>query len=140
MVSALVFSLLVLMALVWLCVLLHWLWSSDQCHLLHPARRPPYAQVPPRAPTLYGSHPQAALRRVCTCPSPLAHRRPAPRHPGIVMTRGRRRQVDTAHPVLSQPGLCVSGLGLLGRPPRQWPSEWRSLAPTAVCRLSPLFS
>src|SRR5205823_4053976 len=42
--------------------------------------------------------------------------------------------------LLPEPGLCLSWLGGLGQSPRQWPSQWRSLAAAAVCRLSPLFS
>jgi hypothetical protein len=42
-------------------------------------------------------------------------------------------------PFLPQSGLYLSGLGGLGQSPRQWPSQWRSLATAPVCGLSWLF-
>src|ERR1043166_8404922 len=96
-------------------------------------------QAPPRAATLCGCHPQAALRRLCTgqC-TPLTRSfspTPAPRHDARTPPSDRHLAS-----FLPQPGLCVSGLGGLGESPRQWPSQWWSLAAAAVCRLSPLFS
>ena len=97
------------------------------------------AQAPPRAETLCGPHHQAALRRLCRCerfpPPRSCSPTPAPRHDARTPPSDRHRA-----PFLPQSRLCVSGLGRLGQSPRQWPSQWRSLAAAAVCRLSWLFS
>jgi hypothetical protein len=53
MVSDLVFYQLMLVALLWLCVMLLWVWPSDSA-----------AACPPGAHTLCGLHYQAALRRL----------------------------------------------------------------------------
>ena len=140
MVSHLFFYQLVLVALVWLCVMLHWAWPSD------PATCPPTPEPTPPLPKRHREPPPFAgltTKPHCDacaatqCPSPTDPLSPATPHRA---TRGRRRQVDTSTPFLPEPGLCLSGLGRLGQSPRQWPSQWWSLAAAAVCRLSRLFS
>src|SRR5262252_7974338 len=100
---------------------------------------PPTAKAPPRAHTVCGIHPEAALRRLCARPRPPPARSlstaPAPRaHAGAPPPGGH---LDA---LLPAPGLCLSGLGRLGPSPRPWPSPWGPLAATAVRPLSPLCS
>jgi hypothetical protein len=91
MVPDLFFSQLVLIALVWLCLLLHWMWPSD------PAPCPPTpAPTPPvpkrqRERTPFAgltTKPHCDACEHATAPRPQAPSAPPPR---IVMTRGRRR-------------------------------------------------
>ncbi len=97
MVSPLFFSQLVLVALVWLCVMLHWAWPSD------PAAGCPTTPEPPcprpqhhREPT-----PFAGLTRTPPCAACEQAHAHGPQPPGcppprLVPTRGRPRQVDTS--------------------------------------------
>ena len=98
MVSSLVISQLVLIALVWVFLMLYWLWPSEPA-----AARPmpPTLMTPPRKrsrdPKPFPGLTHKPLCTACehaaqisTVPSPLA---PPPR---ITPTRGRRRQVDTS--------------------------------------------
>jgi IS1 family transposase len=97
MVSHLFFYQLVLVALVWLCVMLHWAWPSDPAAVCPTTPEPP-GPLPKhhREPT-----PFAGLTRkppCATCEQAHAH---GPQPPGcppprIVPTRGRPRQVDTS--------------------------------------------
>src|SRR5262245_61668421 len=92
MIPTLFFYQLVLVALVWLCVMLHWAWPSD------PATCPPPSEpTPPEPPHHREPTPFAGLTiepHCDTCahgaaPRPQAPATPPPR---IVPTRGRRRQ------------------------------------------------
>src|SRR5712691_9500736 len=96
MVSHLFFYQLVLVALVWLCVMLHWAWPSD------PAACPTTPEPPPPLPKRTREpQPFAGLTHKPHCdtcahaPAPRPHAPAAP-PPRIVPTRGRRRQVDTS--------------------------------------------
>src|SRR5262249_5138284 len=97
MVSPLFFYQLTLIALVWLCLMLHCTWPSAP-----PARPPLPAPLPPRPKRTRAPPPMAGLTTKPHCdacehtsaPHPHAPSAPPPR---IVMTRGRRRQVDTSH-------------------------------------------
>src|SRR5215470_8390288 len=111
MVWPLFFYQLGLVALVWLCVMLHWAWASD------PATACP-TTLEPTPPATRPFSPTTAHRHDARTPPPGGD----------------------LHTFLPQPKLCLSGLGRLGQSPRQWPSEWRSLAATAVHRLSRLLS
>src|SRR5713101_7297231 len=97
MVSPLFFYQLVLVALVWLCVMLHWAWPSDPAAVCPTTPEPP-GPLPKhnREPT-----PFAGL----TCKPPCAACEQAHEHvsqppgcppPRIVPTRGRPRQVVTS--------------------------------------------
>jgi hypothetical protein len=109
MVPALFFSQLVLIALVWLCLMLHWTWPSD------PATCP---MTP--APTLPG--PKCKRERkpfagfttqppcdACEHASDLRPETPYPPPPRIVPTRGRRRQVDTSTHCCPNPDCAYRG-------------------------------
>jgi IS1 family transposase len=109
MVSALVFYQLGLIALVWLYVMLQWTWPSDTAVcppsleptplLLKRHREPkPFAGLttkPPCDACTHGSEPR-----------PHAISAPPPR---IVMTRGRRRQVDPSSPFCPNPACTYRG-------------------------------
>src|SRR5213595_3658536 len=96
MVSHLFFSQLVLVALVWLCVMLHVLWPSDPATC--PTTLPPPLPKRHREPKPFAgltTKPHCdACEHATAAPRPHA---PSTTPPRIVMTRGRRRAVDTAH-------------------------------------------
>src|SRR5215470_16866801 len=97
MVSHLFFYQLGLIALVWLCVILHWVWPS--AYAVCPATPEP---LPPLAKRKREPTPFTGLTHKphCdACEQDRAPRSPAPAAPPprIVMTRGRRRQIDTSH-------------------------------------------
>jgi hypothetical protein len=114
MVSDLIFSQLMLIALLWLCVMLHGVWPSDPTMAsptLLPATLPPPKRS--REPK-----PFAGLTRKPHCDAceqaVEPHREPpcAP-PPRMVMTRGRPRQVDTSHHFCPDPDCPYGGwLGL----------------------------
>jgi IS1 family transposase len=97
MVSDLFFYQLGLIALVWLCLMLHWLWPSaaaDTCPLT-PAPPPPKRKRAPK-PFAGLSHKPPCDACAPTTDSRLPGSSAPP--PRIVPTRGRRRQVDTSMP------------------------------------------
>ena len=109
MVPTLFFYQLVLVALVWLCVMLHWAWPSD------PATCPPPSEPTPPEPKRHREpKPFAGLTTkphcdTCehgTAPRPQAPSTPPPR---LVPTRGRRRQVDTSTPFCPNPDCAYRG-------------------------------
>src|SRR3989442_2038424 len=109
MVSHLFFYQLVLVALVWLCVMLHWAWPSD------PAACPTTLDpTPPRPKRNRAPKPFEGLIKkphcdACehgTAPRPQAPSTPPPR---IVLTRGRRRQVDTSTHFCPNPDCAYRG-------------------------------
>src|SRR5262249_12297141 len=110
MVSHLFFSQLTLIALVWLCVMLHWAWPSDSAA----ACPSPLGATPPRPKRRREPQPFVGLPRKPPCdacaqataPRPLAPSAPPPR---IVPTRGRRRQVDTATHFCPNPDCAYRG-------------------------------
>src|SRR6266568_440934 len=97
MVSHLFFYQLVLVALVWLCVMLQWAWPSDPAAVCPTTPEPPG----PRPKRHHEPTPFAGLTTKPPCdacehrgdPRPPA---PCAAPPRMVMTRGRRRQVDTS--------------------------------------------
>src|SRR5215468_1452214 len=109
MVPTLFFSQLVLVALVWLCVMLHWAWPSD------PATCPLPSEPTPPKPKRHREHKPFAgftTKPPCdtcehgTAPCPHAPSTPPPR---IVPTRGRRRQVDTSTHCCPNPDCAYRG-------------------------------
>ena len=110
MVSELFFYQLALIALVWLCGMLHWVWPSDRPTVPLPLPQPP----PPRRPRRREPQPFAGLTTRPHCdacvhasaPRPHAPAAPPPR---LVMTRGRRRQIDTAHHFCPNPDCRYHG-------------------------------
>src|SRR5713101_9161682 len=114
MVSNLLFSQLVLIALVWLFLMLSWVWPSEPAA----ARSiPPTPVTPPRKrstapkPFLGLTH----QPHCDACAQGIASRRepPCAPPPPLVSPRGRRRHGDTSHHCCPEPA-CASG-GWLGR-------------------------
>jgi len=107
MVSDLFFYQLVLIALVWLCVMLPWGWPGDRA-TAHPT--PPRKRC--REPTPFEGltkKPHCAACAHARAPHPQAPASPPPR---IVMTRGRRRRVDTSNQFCPNPDCAYrSGVG-----------------------------
>src|SRR5262249_25148443 len=98
MVSHLFYYQLVLVALVWLCFMLQWAWPSDPAAVAPPAPDPP----PPRPkrrrePTPFAGFTHQPPCDACEHTTDPRAQAPAAPPPRIVPTRGRRRQVDTAH-------------------------------------------
>src|SRR4029453_13313139 len=96
MVSPLFFYQLTLIALVWLCLMLHWMWPSDAaaCPTL-PELLPPLPQRK-RAPTPFAG---LTTKPHCDACAHATDSRPPPPPvppPRIIPPRGRRHQVDTA--------------------------------------------
>jgi hypothetical protein len=109
MVSPLFFYQLALIALVWLCLMLHWMWPSD------PAACPTMPEpLPPRrkrkrAPTPFAGlttkpHCDACAHSTDSRPQP-----PACPPPRLVPPRGRRRQVDTSSHFCPNPACAYRG-------------------------------
>src|SRR5215472_18496554 len=97
MVSHLFFYQLVLIALAWLCVMLHWAWPSDPAAACPTTREP----TPPRPKRNRAPTPFAGLTTKPHCDACESSNAPHPQTPSvppprIVPTRGRRRQVDTS--------------------------------------------
>jgi hypothetical protein len=109
MVSDLFFYQLGLIALVWLCFMLQWAWPSDT------AVCPPPLEPPPPLPKRHREpKPFAGLTTKPHCDAcahvraPRLHATSAP-PPRIVMTRGRRRQVDTSTHFCPNPDCAYRG-------------------------------
>jgi IS1 family transposase len=109
MVSPLFFSQLALIALVWLCLMLHWMWPSD------PAACPTMPEPPPpwpkrhREPKSFAgltTKPHCDACAHATDSRPQAPGAPPPR---IVPTRGRRRQVDISMHFCPNPDCAYRG-------------------------------
>jgi len=101
---------LVLVALVWLCVMLHWAWPSG-CAT---ASVIPSQPTPPRPKRRREPQPFAGVTHKPHCDAcaqasaPRSHAPFAP-PPRIVMTRGRRRQVDTSTHFCPNPDCTYRG-------------------------------
>src|SRR5919198_1508506 len=109
MVSHLFFYQLTPIALVWLCLMLHWMWPSDSAAC--PTIPEPLSPRPKRkrAPTPFAgltTKPHCDACEHGSTPRPQPPTAPPPR---IVMTRGRRRQVDTSHHFCSNPDCAYRG-------------------------------
>src|SRR6266540_1525009 len=110
MVSALFFYQLVLVALVWLCVMLHWAWPSDPatvCPTTPETSGPrPKRQREPTPCAGLTTKPHCDAREHGSAPRPQTPSAPPPR---MVPTRGRRRQVDTSHHFCPNPDCTYRG-------------------------------
>src|SRR3989441_116117 len=137
MVSPLFFYQLVLIALVWLCVMLHWAWPSGPAAACPPPELPPLLPKRKREPTPFAgltTKPPCDTCEHATAPRPQAPAAP----PRIVMTRGRRRQVDTSTHFCPNPDCAYHGwVGWGNLRANGHPSggSWRQLL-CVVCRRS----
>src|SRR3989441_3157787 len=110
MVSPLFFYQLVLIALVWLCVMLHWAWPSGPAAACPPPELPPLLPKRKREPKPFAgltTKPPCDTCEHATAPRPQAPAAP----PRIVPTRGRRRQVDTSTHFCPNPDCRYHGWG-----------------------------
>src|SRR5215472_8828562 len=139
MVSHLFFYQLTLIALVWLCVMLHWAWPSDSAA----ACPSPLAPTPPRLKRKRAPTPFAGLTTKPPCDA-CAHstdsrpQPPACPPPRLVPTRGRRRQVDTSTHFCPNPDCAYRawvGWGNLRANGHPNGGPWRQLL-CVVCRRS----
>ena len=110
MVSHLFFYQLVLVVLVWLCLMLQWAWPSDPAAVCPTAPEPP----PPMPKRRREPKPFAGLTTKPDCDACASASDPRPQTPSappprIVMTRGRRRQVDTATHFCPNPDCAYRG-------------------------------
>src|SRR5215468_6080949 len=110
MVSHLFFYQLMLIALVWLCVMLQWVWPSDSVAACPIPLVPP----PPRPKRKREPRPLAGLTRkphcdACEPRGDLRSQTPSSPPPRIVMTRGRRRHVDTSTHFCPNPDCAYRG-------------------------------
>src|SRR5262249_1024215 len=99
---------LMLMALLWLCVVLHWVWPSAST-AAGPTPPPP---PPPRRQRRREPKPFVGLttKPPCdACADTSDPHAPAALPPRLVMTRGRRRQIDTAHQFCPNPECAYRG-------------------------------
>src|SRR5262244_1076108 len=137
MVSHLFFYQLGLIALVWLCVILHWVWPSDSA-TAYPTT---LESTPPRPKRRREPKPFAGLTNKPHCDAcahvsaPRPHPPSAP-PPRIVMTRGRRRQVDTSMHFCPNPDCAYRGWvgwGKLRANGHPHGCPWRQLL-CVVCR------
>src|SRR5262247_2150705 len=136
MVSHLFFYQLVLVALIWLCVMLHWAWPSDSTTC--PTTSEPTPLPPKRHP---GPKPFEGLTTKPHCDACASSSAPHPQTPSvppphIVPTRGRRRQVDTARHFCPNPDCAYRGWvgwGNLRANGHSSGGPWRQLL-CVVCR------
>src|SRR5919201_1413135 len=110
MVSTLFFYQLVLIALVWLCVMLQWVWPSAPAAACSTTPEPP----PPQPKRQREPKPFEGLTikphcDACAQASALRPEAPCPPPPRMVSTRGRRRQVDTATHFCPNPDCAYRG-------------------------------
>jgi hypothetical protein len=110
MVSHLFYYQLVLIALVWLCVMLHWAWPSDPV-TVYPITPEPPGPRPKRyrEPTPFAGLTTKPHCDACAHASDLRPEAPSPPPPRIVPTRGRRRQVDTTTHFCPNPDCAYRG-------------------------------
>ena len=110
MVPTLFFYQLVLVALVWLCVMLQWAWPSGCATApLTPSQPTPLRPKRRREPKPFAGVTHKPPCDACAQASaPRSHAPLAP-PPRIVMTRGRRRAIDTSHPFCPNPDCAYRG-------------------------------
>jgi hypothetical protein len=139
MVSPLFFYQLVLIALVWLCVMLQWVWPSAPAAACSTTPKPPPPQPKrQREPKPFEGLTTKPHCDACAQASDLRPEAPCPPPPRIVPTRGRRRQVDTSTHFCPNPNCAYRawvGWGNLRANGHPNGGPWRQLL-CVVCRRS----
>src|SRR5215831_5542794 len=136
MVSHLFYYQLALIALVWLCLMLHWAWPSDPATGLPPSAPTPPKPKRQREPTPFAGLTTKPHCDACEHASASHAEPPRTPPPRIVPTRGRRRHVDTSTHFCPNPDCAYQGwvgwgnLRANGHPNG---SPWRQLL-CVVCR------
>src|SRR4030095_16838769 len=111
MVPTLFFSQLVLVALVWMCFMLHWAWPSDPATCPPPSEPTPPKPKRHRAPTPFAGLTTKPHCDACEHASTPHAETPSTPPPRIVPTRGRRRHVDTSTHCCPNPDCAYRGGG-----------------------------
>ncbi len=110
MVSHLFLYQLGLIALVWLCVMLHWTWPSDPAAVCPTTPEPPGPRPKRRRePTPFAGLTQKPHCDACEHRGDPRPQTPSSPPPRLVMTRGRRRQVDTSTHCCPNPACAYRG-------------------------------
>src|SRR5712691_9397869 len=110
MVSHLFLYQLGLIALVWLCVMLHWTWPSDPAAVCPTTPEPPGPRPKRRRePTPFAGLTQKPHCDACEHRGDPRPQTPSSPPPRLVMTRGRRRQVDTSTHFCPNPDCAYRG-------------------------------
>src|SRR5215831_17592331 len=91
MVSPLFYYQLALIALVWLCLMLHWAWPSDPATCPPPSEPTPPKPKRHREPTPFAGLTTKPPCDACAHASDLRPHAPSAAPPRIIPTRGRRR-------------------------------------------------
>jgi IS1 family transposase len=137
MVCHLFFYQLVLIALVWLCVMLQWVWPSTPAAACSTTPEPPPPQPKgQREPKPFEGLTTKPHCDACASSSPPHPQTPSVPPPRIVMLRGRRRQVDTSTHFCPTPDCVYRGwVGWGNLRANGHPSDgpWRQLL-CVVCR------
>jgi hypothetical protein len=109
MVSHLFFYQLVLVALVWLCLMLQWAWPSDPAVCPTTPEPPPLRPKRKREPKPFAGLTHKPHCDACAHTADSGPQAPSAPPPRLVPTRGRRRQVDTAHHFCPNPDCAYRG-------------------------------
>src|SRR5215471_3578770 len=136
MVSPLFYYQLALIALVWLCLMLHWTWPSDPATCPPPSEPTPPKPKRHREPTPFAGLTTKPHCDACEHASAPHAETPSTPPPRIIMTRGRRRQVDTSTHFCPNPDCAYRswvGWGNLRANGHPSGSPWRQLL-CVVCR------
>jgi IS1 family transposase len=115
MVSNLFFYQLMLIALVWLCLMLHWLWPSEPAaERLTTAPPIPPSRTRSKVPKPFPGLTRKPHCDACAQDITLRREPPCAPPPRLISIRGRRRQVDTSHHFCPDPDCRYGGWTGLG--------------------------
>jgi IS1 family transposase len=115
MVSHLFFYQLMLIALVWLCLMLHWLWPSEPAaERLTTAPAIPPSRTRSKVPKPFPGLTRKPHCDACAQDITLRREPPCAPPPRLISIRGRRRQVDTSHHFCPDPACRYGGWTGLG--------------------------
>jgi IS1 family transposase len=135
MVSHLFFYQLMVIALVWLCLMLHWLWPSESvAERLTTAQPSPPSRKRSKGPKSFPGLTRQPHCDACAQDAPLRREPPGAPPLRLISIRGRRRQVDTSHHFCPDPDCRYGGwteLGNISANGHPSGGPWRQLHCTA---------